>query len=66
VIASGIFGKGASVSIEIDGDGLRKAIVHTFNGRGGIIVGGANTDNITATVKGGDSNTSIDVAVTAL
>jgi len=66
VIASGTFGKGASVSIELDGDGLRKAIVHTFICHGGIVVGATNTDNLTATINGGDPNTSIDVAVTAL
>jgi len=65
VLASGRFGAGASVSIELDGDGLRKTVVHRFTGRGGVVVTASNTDNLTATIHDGDSNTSIDISVTA-
>jgi len=65
VLVSGNFSGGASVSIELDGDGLRKTAVHRFAGRDGIIVSASNTDNLTATIHDGDSDTSIDISVTA-
>ena len=65
VLASGRFSGGASVSIELDGDGLRKTPIHRFSGKDGILVGAVNTDNLTATIHDGDSDTSIDISVTA-
>lgn len=66
VIVSGLFGNGATVLIELDGDGLRKANIHTFRQQGGIDVGATNADNLTATINGGGPGTSIDVSVTAI
>jgi len=66
VIVSGSFGNGATVLIELDGDGLRKSAIHTFKGQGGIDVGATNADNLTATINGGGPGTSIDVSVTAV
>ena len=66
VIVSGTFTNNAKVILELDGDSLDKATIAVFTGRKGIKVESASGDNFTATVKGGDSDTSIDVSVTGL
>ena len=66
VICSGTFSDRTKVVITLLGDALDPAEIYTFRGTGAIVVRGANNDTLTATVRDGDSDTSIDVSVTAI
>jgi len=66
IIASGNFANGANVVIELAGDALTEARVHTFDRPGAVELRSAALDTITATVEGGDADTLIDVSVTDL
>ncbi len=66
VLVSGKFTNNAKVIIEVTADSLTKATYHVSNKREGFAMNTAASDTITATVKGGDTDTSIDVSVTAL
>lgn len=62
IIVSGTFG-GATVRIELETDGLRKAVVRQFITDGGTVVSAKTGTTITASIIGGDNTTSIDVSV---
>jgi hypothetical protein len=62
VICSGTFSGGSVVVIEVEADTLRKAVVHIFNKPDAVAIDAKTGTTITATIKGGNSDTSIDVS----
>lgn len=66
VIASGNFSGQARAVLTISGDSLDSAHAHTFSQGGAVVISAASGDSLTVNIENGDSNTSIDVSVTAL